>query len=460
MRRVGVGEVAAARSVGGRVEQEPGALTAAAADGPDGAARASTAAVVEEVRAILARARQACRALASAPAALRDRGLQAMAAELRRQAQAIRTANEADVEAARRAGLRAALVDRLYLDSARLERVAAGLEGLSRLEDPLGQARASWRRPNGLEITAVRVPLGVVAVIYEARPDVTADAAGLCIKSGNAVVLRGGSEALRTNQAVAAALQEGLRAAGLPEHGVQLVARPEREAAVALMQATGLVDLLIPRGGPGLIRTVVEQARVPVIETGVGNCHIYLDESAPYEMAERIVLNAKVQRPSVCNAVETLLVHEGFAHRHLRELARALQSHGVELRGCPTTCQLVPTARPAREEDWATEYLDLILAVRVVRNLEEAVDHIARYGTGHSEAIVTRDWEHARRFTREVDAAAVYVNASTRFTDGFEFGFGAEIGISTQKLHARGPMGLEALTTIKYVVAGDGQVRA
>ena len=441
-----------------RTVQQPvddqGRQAPAGADGP-WAAR-----LPEDVRSILMEARRAARVLATAPAAVRDRALREMARQLRDSAADILRANEADMEQARRAGLRAALLDRLKLDEARLAKVAAGLEALVQLEDPLGRAKACWRRPNGLEITAVRVPLGVVAVIYEARPDVTADAAGLCIKSANAVVLRGGSEALRTNLAMAEALVRGLSAADLPEKAVQLIPRPDREAAVALMQATGLVDLLIPRGGAGLIRTVVEQARVPVIETGVGNCHIYVDESAPYEMAERIVLNAKVQRPSVCNAVETLLVHASFARRHLPALASALQARGVEIRGCPVTCSLVPSARPATEEDWATEYLDLILAVRVVGSLEEAIEHIQRYGTGHSEAIVTLNWENARRFTREVDAAAVYVNASTRFTDGFEFGFGAEIGISTQKLHARGPMGLEALTTIKYVVLGDGQVRA
>ena len=418
------------------------------------------AAVEQEVHELLRRARQASRVLAGASGAQRNEALQAMARQLRRAREEILQANQQDMDQARRDGLRPALLDRLRLDEARLEKVAGGLESLVALEDPLARSRGCWRRPNGLEITAVPVPLGVVAVIYESRPDVTADATGLCVKSGNAVVLRGGSEALRTNGAIARALARGLAEAGLPESCVQLVSRPDRAAAVALMRATGWVDLLIPRGGAGLIRTVVEQARVPVIETGVGNCHVFVDESAPYEMAERIVLNAKVQRPSVCNAMETLLVHRAFAERHLPALADALLQRGVELRGCPRTCQLVPQAKPATEADWETEYLDLILAVRVVDSLEESIEHIRRYGTGHSEAIVTLNWQNARRFTREVDAAAVYVNASTRFTDGYEFGFGAEIGISTQKLHARGPMGLEALTTIKYVVLGDGQVRA
>ena len=414
---------------------------------------------VELVRRLAQEAREAARVLARLPAASRDEALRAMAAALRAQGPRILQANAQDMARARAAGLSKALLDRLYLDEARLERMARGLEQVASLEDPLGQAVRAWRRPNGLEITQVRVPLGVVGVIYEARPDVTADAAGLCIKSGNAVVLRGGSEALATNLAIADALRQAVTSAGVPAGAIAAVPTADRAAAVAMMQARGLLDLLIPRGGAELIRTVVEQARVPVIETGVGNCHIYLDASAPYEMAEAIVLNAKVQRPSVCNAVETLLVHAAWAERHLARLADRLVEHGVEIRGCPRTRRYVPQARPATEADWETEYLDLILAVRVVDDLEAAVEHIARYGTGHSEAIVTADLASARRFTREVDAAAVYVNASTRFTDGGQFGFGAEIGISTQKLHARGPMGLEALTTTRYVVVGDGQVR-
>lgn len=411
------------------------------------------------VRELASRARQAARRLAQLPGTVRDQALLAMAAALREHAAAILQANADDMARAKERGLSKALLDRLFLDERRIERMARGLEQVASLEDPLAQAVRAWRRPNGLEITQIRVPLGVVGVIYEARPDVTADASGLCIKSGNAVILRGGSEALTTNLAIARVLAEAASAAGIPEGAIAAVPTADRAAAVAMMQARGLLDLLIPRGGAELIRTVVEQARVPVIETGVGNCHIYLDASAPYDMAEAIVLNAKVQRPSVCNAVETLLVHERFARAHLASLARRLIQHGVEIRGCPRTRQYVPEAREATEADWETEYLDLILAVRVVDSLDEAIDHIARYSTGHSEAIVTSDLAAARRFVREVDAAAVYVNASTRFTDGGEFGFGAEIGISTQKLHARGPMGLEALTTTRYVVVGDGQVR-
>ncbi len=414
----------------------------------------------ELVRRMLERARRAARVLADVPASVRDGALVAMAGSLRRHGEAILAANARDVRAAQEAGMRPALLDRLRLDPARLEEMARGLERVAALEDPLSQVKSAWRRPNGLEIAAVRVPLGVVGVIYEARPNVTAEVAALCIKSGNAVLMRGGSEALGSNLAIAGALREGVAEAGLPEGCVDVVPVADRQAALSMMQAVGWIDLLIPRGGPDLIRTVVEQARVPVIETGVGNVHIYIDASAAYDMAERIVLNAKVQRPSVCNAVETLLVHREFAARHLARLVSALRSRGVEIRGCPATQALAEGVKPATEEDWATEFLDLILAVRVVDSLDEAIEHIDRYSSRHSEAIVTSDWGAARRFTRAVDAAVVYVNASTRFTDGFEFGFGAEVGISTQKLHARGPMGLEALTTVKYVVSGDGQVRA
>ncbi|MBE3598245.1 MAG: glutamate-5-semialdehyde dehydrogenase [Limnochordaceae bacterium] len=414
----------------------------------------------ETVRRLASGARQAARLLARMESKARDRALLAMAAALRRHAAAILQANRDDVERARAAGLRAALVDRLLLDEVRLERVARGIEQVAALEDPLARAVRSWRRPNGLEITEIRVPLGVIGVIYESRPDVTADAAALCIKSANAVVLRGGSEALETSLAIGRVLAEAAQGEGVPEGAIAVVPTADRRAAVALMHARGWIDLLIPRGGPELIRTVVEQASVPVIETGAGNCHIYLDASASYEMAERIVLNAKIQRPTVCNAVETLLVHRDVAARgDLARLGARLRELGVEIRGCPATREVIPQAVPATEADWATEYLDLILAVRVVESLDEALEHIARYSTGHSEAIVTQDLAAARRFVREVDSAAVYVNASTRFTDGGEFGFGAEIGISTQKLHARGPMGLEALTTTRFVVFGDGQVR-
>jgi glutamate-5-semialdehyde dehydrogenase len=370
----------------------------------------------------------------------------------------ILAANQIDVQKGIDKGLTKALVDRLTLNPQRIKNMAEGLSTLIGLEDPIGVTLKMWRRPNGLEIGQQRVPLGVVGIIYEARPNVTVDAVGLCLKTGNAVVLKGGSEALYSNMALVKLLRRALAESGLPEDAVQLVERTEREAAVALMRLNQYLDVLIPRGGAGLIKTVVAQATVPVIETGVGNCHTYIDAAADPEMAVQIAFNAKVSRPAVCNAMETLLVHQEIAPTVLPLLAQQYKQAGVELRGCPATCRIID-AKPASEADWSTEYLDLILAVRVVDSLDAALQHISRYGTKHSECIVTQNYRNARRFLAEVDAAAVYVNASTRFTDGFEFGFGAEIGISTQKLHARGPMGLEALTTIKYIIYGDGQIR-
>lgn len=413
----------------------------------------------ELVRRLGERARAAAPLLARAGIEARNAGLVEMAASLRASAKAILEANARDMAAGRERGLTRAMLDRLALDEGRIEEMARGLLTLVELEDPLGQTVARWQRPNGLEIARVRVPLGVVGMIYEARPNVTVDAAGLCLKTGNAVILRGGSEAMNSNRALAEALRAALGAVGLPVDAVQLVDDPDREAAQALMRLSGYLDVLIPRGGAGLIRAVVENATVPTIETGVGNCHIYIDEGCDHDQAERIVINAKCQRPAVCNAMETLLVHAGEAPVFLPRIASALRAEGVELRGCPAAARYVPEIVPATEEDWATEYLDLILAVKVVADLDEALAHIAKYGSGHSEAIITRDYARARRFLAEVDAAAVYVNASTRFTDGYQFGFGAEIGISTQKLHARGPLGLEALTSIKYVIMGDGQIR-
>jgi glutamate-5-semialdehyde dehydrogenase len=328
------------------------------------------------------------------------------------------------------------------------------------LSDPIGEIVEGWTRPNGLRIQKIRVPLGVIGIIYEARPNVTADAAGLCLKSGNAVILRGGKEALYSNLAIVEILATTAETSNLPRGAIQLIENTDREVATGMMRAKGLIDVLIPRGGAGLIQSVVQDATVPVIETGVGNCHLYIDASAEGEMAINICLNAKVQRPSVCNAIETLLVHEAWVDHGLIELLNKLVQHGVEIRGCARTVALFPKAKPATESDWKEEFLRLVLAVRVVKNLDEALAHIRRYSSQHSEAIVTRDLAAADRFTREIDAAAVYVNASTRFTDGFEFGFGAEIGISTQKLHARGPMGLRELTSIKYIVHGAGQVRA
>jgi glutamate-5-semialdehyde dehydrogenase len=415
--------------------------------------------IEEQVITSARRAQKAATALATISTASKDRALLAMAQALREKEGQILEANRADMEAGRAKGLSEALLDRLLLNGRRLGEMAEGLREVARLADPVGEVIAGWRRPNGLEIRKVRVPLGVVAIIYEARPNVTVDAAGLCLKAGNAVVLRGGSEAIRSNIALARAIGEAACEAGIPPGAIEIIETTERAAAERLMRLNEYVDVLIPRGGAGLIRRVMETATVPVIETGVGNCHVYVDESAEIEMALEIIVNAKTQRPGVCNAAETLLVHRRIAPRFLPAAAEKLQAKGVELRGCPESRRLAPAMKPAAEEDWEAEYLALVLAVKVVADLEEAIEHINRYGTKHSEAIVTADYERARQFTARVDAAAVYVNASTRFTDGGQFGLGAEIGISTQKLHARGPMGLEELTSYKYVVFGSGQVR-
>ncbi|MGO0123544.1 glutamate-5-semialdehyde dehydrogenase [Desulfothermobacter acidiphilus] len=405
------------------------------------------------------RAKAAARRLAYLSTAVKDRALLSMADALEREQDLILAANHRDMEAARAKGLSQALLDRLLLNQKRVQEMAKGLREVAQLPDPVGEMVAMWKRPNGLLIGQMRVPLGVVGIIYEARPNVTVDAAGLCLKAGNAVVLRGGSEALNSNAAIVQVIARAATAAGVPEGAIEFIDLPEREAAQVLMRLNGYVDVLIPRGGAGLIQTVIRTATVPVIETGVGNCHTYVDAAADLAKAEAIVINAKCQRPGVCNAMETLLVHREVAPRFLPVVGEKLRELGVEIRGCPLTQQYLPWATPAQEEDWATEFLDLILAVRVVADLDEALDHIYRYGTRHSEAIVTEDYTAARRFLEEVDAAAVYVNASTRFTDGGQFGFGAEIGISTQKLHARGPMGLKELTTVKYIVLGEGQVR-
>jgi glutamate-5-semialdehyde dehydrogenase len=405
-------------------------------------------------------ARAAAAEMAACSTAVKDRGLQAMADALVERRQYLLDANSADVRAAREAGLAPPLVDRLLLSEKRIAAMAEGLREVAALPDPVGEVIAGGRRPNGLLILKVRVPLGVVGMIYESRPNVTVDAAGLCLKAGNVVILRGGSEALQSNAALVRVIGEAAHGAGAPAHAMQLIETPDRAAAQELMRLNQYVDVLIPRGGAGLIRAVVDHATVPAIETGVGNCHVYVDESADLEMAQAIVVNAKCQRPGVCNAAETLLVHRAVAEDFLRRVGPRLVEHGVELRGCPVTRGILPDAAAATETDWATEYLDLILAVRVVESLEQALDHIAAYGTKHSEAIITRDYARAERFCAAVDAAAVYVNASTRFTDGGEFGLGAEIGISTQKLHARGPMGLRELTTYKYVIHGAGQIRS
>jgi glutamate-5-semialdehyde dehydrogenase len=403
------------------------------------------------------RAKAASRVLATASTAARDEALCAAADLLVARTGDILRANAEDVARAEADGVSATVVDRLRLDDRRVEGMAGGLRQVAGLADPVGEVLGGWVRPNGLRIEQVRVPLGVVAIIYENRPNVTSDAAGLCLKSGNAAFLRGSSGAVTSNTAIAAVLREAVAKAGLPADSVVLVEDTSRPAAVEFMRQRGLVDCLIPRGGPSLIRSILEHATVPYVIDGDGNCHVYVDEAADLDMALDIVVNAKTQRPSVCNAAETLLVHDAVADELLPRAAGALA--GVELLGDERTRALVPTAGVADDEAYATEFLDLRMAVRVVSSLDEAIAHIARFTSGHSEAIVTGSLEAAERFTREVDAAAVLVNASTRFVDGEEFGFGAEIGISTQKLHARGPMGLRQLTTAKYVVHGSGQVR-
>lgn len=415
--------------------------------------------VEQEVREKAQNAREAARRLAALSTEVKDRALYAMADSLVKSTGAILNANEEDVRAGRDKGLSRALIDRLLLTPERIEDMAAGLRAVAALPDPVGEMEHAWLRPNGLQIGRRRVPLGVVGIIYEARPNVTVDAAGLCLKAGNAVVLRGGSEAINSNRAIAAIIALAAEKAGIPKGTISLIENTDREAVNVMLKLNGLLDVLIPRGGAGLIQMVVQNATVPVIETGVGNCHVYVDEGADLDMARAIVINAKCQRPGVCNAMETLLVHRSAAGGLLPELLEKLKEAGVEVRGCAATRELVSWVTPATEEDWVTEYLDLILAVRVVDSMDEAMDHIYRYGTRHSEAIVTEDYTRAQRFLREVDAAAVYVNASTRFTDGYQYGFGAEIGISTQKLHARGPMGLQELTTYKYVIYGEGQIR-
>lgn len=387
------------------------------------------------------------------------RALLEAAQALRAAAPEILAANAVDLAAARESGMRDAMLDRLTLTGARIEAMAQGVEDVAAQRDPVGRVLSGETRPNGLKIEKVTVPMGVIGIIFEARPNVTSDAAALCLMAGSAVILRGGKEAFHSNMAVTSVLQAALERAGLPRTAVQLVQDTSRESSREMMGLVGYLDLLIPRGGAGLIRAVVENARVPVIETGVGNCHVYVDESADIDMAAEIIFNAKTSRPSVCNAIETILVHEKIAEKALPAIAARLREKQVELRGDDRTRAILPEAVPASEADWETEYLDYILAVRVVDSLDEAVAHIARYSSGHSECIVTRDLRAAEAFTARVDSAAVYVNASTRFTDGGEMGLGAEIGISTQKLHARGPMGLNEIVSYKYVIRGDGQVR-
>ena len=412
-----------------------------------------------QLESIGAAAKRAASALANASTARKDAALLSIADALEAHAADILSANRKDVEAARASGMSPSMLDRLSLSEARIGGMAAGVREVAALADPVGRVLSGSTLSCGLEMEKITVPLGVIGIIFEARPNVTSDAAALCLKSGNACILRGGKEAIRSNTAIANVMRAALGAAGLDENCICLVEDTDRETATAMMRLNRYIDCLIPRGGAGLIRSVVENATVPVIETGVGNCHAYVEKTADIAMAAEIVFNAKTSRPSVCNALETLLVDEAIAETALPVIAARLKEKNVELRGCPRTCAILSEAVPACENDYEVEFLDYILAVKVVSGIDEAIAHIRRYSSHHSECIVTRDLAAARRFTREVDSAAVYVNASTRFTDGGVFGLGAEIGISTQKLHARGPMGLEALVSYKYVLYGDGQVR-
>ena len=404
-------------------------------------------------------AKAASHKMAILSSSVKNAALMEMANALEKRAELVLEANAADLEEARGKGLKRSYLDRLMLNEGRIQQMAEGLRQTAALPDPIAQGDYSTVRPNGLEIRRVRVPIGVIGIIYEARPNVTADATALCLKSGNAVILRGGSEAIRSNTAIASLLSKAAVKMGIPEGAVQFVDFPNREAVDAMTHMRGLLDVIIPRGGAGLIQHIVTNSTVPVIETGTGVCHTFVDETADFDMAIKIAVNAKTSHPSVCNAMETLLVHEAIAPEFLPKLSWGMGEKHVEMRGDERAREICPEMKEATEEDWSTEYGDLILSIKVVPDLDAAIAHINKYNTGHSETIVTENLENAHRFQKEVDAAAVYVNASTRFTDGFEFGFGAEIGISTQKLHARGPMGLEALTSTKYLIYGEGQVR-
>lgn len=405
------------------------------------------------------RAREAARALARAGTETKNRALSAMADDIDRRRQEIIAANRLDLEAGAAKGLDAALLDRLELTSDRVDGMIEGLRQIAALPDPVGGIRDLKYRPSGIQVGRMRVPLGVIGIIYESRPNVTADAAGLCLKSGNASVLRGGSEAFASNQAIAVSIQHGLAAAGLPTHGVQVLATTDRAAVGAMIAMPEAIDVIIPRGGKGLIERISREARVPVIKHLDGVCHVYIDDQADAEKAFAVALNAKTQRYGTCNTMETLLIAEGVAASILPRLGAAFVAEGVELRGCAATRDILPDCAAATEADWAAEYLAPILAIRVVPGLDAAIEHIARYGSSHTDAIVTEDYSRARRFLREVDSSSVMVNASTRFADGFEYGLGAEIGISTDKFHARGPVGLEGLTSEKFIVLGDGQIR-
>ena len=405
------------------------------------------------------RAKEASYELMNATTTQKNEALLKMAEKLLENKDYIIKENKKDLDRAIEKGTTEAMLDRLKLDEKRLADMADGLKEVVALADPVGEVTSMWKRPNGLQIGKQRVPMGVIGIIYEARPNVTCDAAGLCLKTGNAVILRGGSEAINSNMAIVKALVEGIKEAGLPEYSLQLVEDTSREVATEMMRLNEYIDVLIPRGGAGLIQAVVKNATVPVIETGTGNCHVYVDCDADLEMAKNIVINAKTSRPAVCNAEEKLLVSEKVADKFIPMVINALREKNVQVIGDEKVRTIIEDVQAATEEDWGKEYLDYIIGVKIVKDVDEAISHINKYGSGHSEAIVTKSYDNSQRFLQRVDAAAVYVNASTRFTDGSEFGFGAEIGISTQKLHARGPMGLTELTTTKYIIYGNGQIR-
>ncbi|NWF55654.1 MAG: glutamate-5-semialdehyde dehydrogenase [Syntrophaceae bacterium] len=413
----------------------------------------------DEMTRIGQRARQASHVLGNLSTAVKNNALEAMAEALVLAAPSLKEANAADLKAAQEEGLPFAMIDRLTLSDSVLSRMAASLKEIALLPDPVGEVGRMWTRPNGLTVGKMRIPLGVIGIIYESRPDVTSDAGGLCLKAGNAVILRGGSEALHSNLAIGAVLRKVCRELGVPEDAIQVIPITSRQAVEELLQLEDYIDVIIPRGGEELIRFVTSRSKVPVIKHYKGVCHVFVDASADLEMAQNISYNAKVQRPGVCNAMETLLVHRQIAPVFLPPMAEKFKAAGVELRGCPETARILPVVKGAKEEDWSAEYLDLILAVRVVDDLNQAIHHIIRYGSSHTEAIVTQDYTNAQRFLREVPSSTVLVNASTRFSDGFQLGLGAEIGISTTKLHSFGPMGVEDLTTSKFIVYGSGQVR-
>ena len=412
-----------------------------------------------DIKQIAKSARQASLKLASIDTNVKNKALLNMAEGLLKDAGAIKEANKKDIKAAEGKGLSKAMLDRLTVSDKILKAMADGIKEVAQLPDPVGEITRMWKRPNGLLVGRMRIPLGVIGIIYEARPNVTADAAALCLKSGNAVILRGGSEAINSNLAIAKVLQEACKKEGIPETAIQVVPAIERDIMLEMLKLEEYIDLIIPRGGEGLIRFVSENSRIPVIKHYKGVCHIFVDESADLDMAENVCLNAKVQRPGVCNAMETLLVHKNIAKEFLPRMGKKYQDANVELRGCAETRKILSYAKSATEEDWYAEYLDLILSVRVVKDMDEAIKHIAKYGSLHTESIITKDYSNSQRFLREVNSSTVLINASTRFSDGFELGLGAEIGISTTKIHAFGPMGLEELTTQKFIIYGEGQIR-